>query len=250
MTLKGRFALVTGGNRGIGRAICASLAREGAAVAVHCRASRDEAESVVEEIRSGGGRAFSVQADVSVPSDVERMVRACRSEVGPVDILVNNARQLVKGKKFMELDWEADYRPQVDVMLKGAFLCCRSVLPEMMERGWGRIVNILSTVLGERRPATNAYGTVKSALVYFSQSLAVEAAPFGITVNMVSPGLTQTVRPILHGGDYRAEYIRRTPMGRLTMPEDVAEAVAYLASEGAAFVTGAHIPVAGGKVMF
>lgn len=250
MPLDGRVALVTGGNRGIGKAISLALARDGAAVGVHFHSDQEGAEGIVETIRAQGGRASAFQADVSQREAVEEMVRGCRENLGPVDILVNNARQLVKGRSFMELEWEADYVPQIEVMLRGTFHCCQIVLPSMIERGWGRVINILSTVLGERRPRTNSYGTIKSGLLYFSQNLATEMGPHGITVNMVSPGLTETDRPILHDNSHVKEFIQQTPIGRLGTPEDAAEAVAYLASEGAGFVTGVNLAVSGGKVMF
>ncbi len=250
MGLEGRVALVTGGNRGIGGAISLALARDGADVGVHYHSNREGALEVAEAIRGQGRKGAMFQADVSQRDSVEEMVRQCREELGPVDILVCNARQLVKGRSFMEITWEEDYVPQIEVMLKGTFNCCQAVLPEMIERRWGRIINILTTVLGERRPRTNSYGTIKSGLLYFSQNLATEMGPHGITVNMVSPGLTATKRPILHSDDHTQDYIRKTPVGRLGTPEDAAEAVAYLASDGAEFVSGVNLAVSGGKVMF
>lgn len=250
MSLEGRVAVVTGGNRGIGRAISLALARDGADVGVHFHANREQAESVAEAVRSQGRKSSVLQANVSERKSVEEMVRKCRDELGPVDILVNNARQLVKGRSFMEMTWEEDYVPQIEVMLKGTFNCCQVVLPSMIERRWGRIINMLTTVLGERRPRTNSYGTIKSGLLYFSQNLATEMGSHGITVNMVSPGLTATERPILHSEDHTRDYIRQTPSGRLGTPEDAAEAVAYLASEEAEFVSGVNLAVSGGKVMF
>lgn len=250
MGLEGRVALVTGGNRGIGGAISLALARDGADVGVHFNSNREEALAVLEGIREQGRKGAIFQADVSQRDSVEEMVRKCREELGPVDILVCNARQLVKGRSFMEITWEEDYVPQIEVMLKGTFNCCQAVLPSMIERRWGRIVNILTTVLGERRPRTNSYGTIKSGLLYFSQNLATEMGLHGITVNMVSPGLTATKRAILHSDDHTQDYIRQTPAGRLGTPEDAADAVAYLASDGAEFVSGVNLAVSGGKVMF
>ncbi len=250
MSLEGRVALVTGGNRGIGSAICLALAAEGAAVGVHFHTDRERATKVVKAIQDNGGTASAFQADVGSRVSVDQMIGQCRSGLGPVDILVNNARQLVPGREFLDLDWETDYLPHIEVMLKGAFQTCQAVLPSMIERRWGRIVNLLTTVLGERSVRTNSYGTVKSALLYFSQNLATEMGPHGITVNMVSPGLTSTERPLLHSAGYTEEYIRRTPAGRLGTPEDAASAVAYLAGEKAEFVTGVNLSVSGGKVMF
>lgn len=250
MRLEGRTALVTGATRGIGKAIVHALAREGAKVAVHYHAGEAAAQEIAREIREDGGNAFSVQADVSRHDEVERMFGECEKQMGRVDILVNNARRLVKGRTFMEMNWEEDYEPQIQVMLKGAFYCCQAALPGMRERGWGRIVNVLSTVLGEKRARTNSYGAVKSALLYFSQNLAVEMGPYGITVNMVSPGLTETERPILHSDDYQREYIDSIPMKRLGRSEDVGGAVAFFCSEEAAYVTGVNMAVSGGKVIF
>ncbi|MDE0332457.1 MAG: 3-oxoacyl-ACP reductase FabG [Nitrospinae bacterium] len=250
MKLEGRAALVTGATRGIGKAIAHALAREGATVAVHYHESEAAAQKVLQGIRAEGGSAISVQADVSRHDEVDRMYKECEKEMGGVDILVNNARRLVKGRAFMEMSWEEDYEPQIQVMLKGAFHCCQAALPGMRERGWGRIVNVLSTVLGEKRARTNSYGAVKSALLYFSQNLAVETGPYGITVNMVSPGLTETERPILHSDDYQREYIDSIPIKRLGRSEDVSGAVVFFCSDEASYVTGVNMAVSGGKVIF
>jgi len=248
--LDGRVALVTGANRGIGKSISLAFAGQGAAVAVHYNSNSNEANAVVDEILSSGGKAATFQADVSNRDDVERMCAECVGTLGPASILVNNARQLVKGKNFLELDWEEDYLPHVDVMLKGTFNCCQAVLPSMIKRGSGRIINILSTVLAEHRERTNSYGAVKSALLYFSQNLATEMGPHGITVNMVSPGLTVTERPILHSGDYQTDYVKQIPVGRMGTPEDVTGAVVFFSGDEASFISGVNLAVSGGKVIF
>jgi 3-oxoacyl-[acyl-carrier protein] reductase len=250
MTLEGRVALVTGASRGIGKSISLALAGQGASVAVHFHSNSNDANAVVDEIVSSGGRAAAFQSDVSNRDEVEQMVAECSGALGPVNILVNNARQLVKGRTFLELNWDDDYVPQIEVMLRGTFNCCQAILPSMIEKGWGRIINILSTVLGEHRARTNSYGTVKSALLYFSQNLATEMGPHGITVNMVSPGLTVTERPILHSGDYQKEYIKEIPAGRLGTPGDVVGAVVFFAGDETSYITGVNMAVSGGKVIF
>tara|TARA_B100000686_G_scaffold50425_1_gene54141 strand:- start:14173 stop:14907 length:735 start_codon:yes stop_codon:yes gene_type:complete len=243
-------SLVTGGNRGIGKFISLSLAEEGSSVAVHYNQDKKGAESVVKEIRESGGNAEVFQADVSQRGSVEKMIKNCSQSLGQIDVLVNNARQLVKGREFMDLEWDKDYQPHIDVMLKGTFNCCQVVLPSMIERKNGRIINMLSTVIAESRPRTNSYGSIKSALFFFSKNLATEMGPNGITVNMVSPGLIATERQILHSSGYQEDYINETPMGRLGIPSDITGTINFLASDNSSFVTGANIPVSGGKTIF
>ena len=208
MNLSNKVSLVTGGNRGIGKFISLSLAEEGSSVAVHYNQDKEGAESVVKEIKEKGGNAEVFQADVSQRESVEKMVENCSKSLGQIDVLVNNARQLVKGREFMELDWDKDYQPHIDVMLKGTFNCCQVVMPSMIDRKNGRIINMLSTVIAESRPRTNSYGSIKSALFFFSKNLATEMGPHGITVNMVSPGLIATERQILHSSGYQQDYIK------------------------------------------
>jgi len=250
LNLSNKVSLVTGGNRGIGKFISLSLAEEGSSVAVHYNQDKEGAESVVKEIRERGGKAEVFQADVSQRESVEKMVKNCSQSLGQIDVLVNNARQLVKGREFMDLEWDKDYQPHIDVMLKGTFNCCQVVLPSMIERKNGRIINMLSTVIAESRPRTNSYGSIKSALFFFSKNLATEMGPNGITVNMVSPGLIATERQILHSSGYQEDYIKETPMGRLGIPSDITGTINFLASDNSSFVTGANIPVSGGKTIF
>jgi len=250
MSLDGKVALVTGGSRGIGKAIALALGKEGAAVAINYIFPREEAEATVKAIQDAGGKAAIFHADITNREDVERMVEECHDVLGPVDILVNAARQLGQNNNFLDLNW-SDYESEINVMLKGTFHCCQAFLPSMMERGKGRIINILSTQIRELRIGKNAYGTVKSALLYFSQSLASEMGPHGVTVNMVSPGITLTEQRLEKiTQEEMDKFNNQTPLRRSGTPEEMAEAVVFFAKEEAGFITGVNMPVAGGRVMF
>lgn len=249
MRLKGRVALVTGANRGIGRDVARALAREGAAVGVHYHTATNMAQEVVAEIVAAEGRALAVQGDVRDRNAVAKIVAEIAEAFGPVDILINNARQLAEKKKFLDLTW-ADYEPQIDIILKGAFHCCQTVLPWMIERGkGGRIINMLSTITEEPNWRWHTYGAAKGALFQFSRHLAAEMGLHNITVNMVSPAYTRTERTNVHDDQYLQDYVKRTPLGRFLRADEVADAVVFLASDQASFITGVNIPLSGGKVM-
>ncbi len=249
MRLQGRVALVTGASRNIGSEVARALAREGAAVGVHYHAASDLAAAVVADIAAAGGCARAVKADIRNRDEVTTMVAAIAAAFGPVDILVNNARQLTDKKKFLNLDW-ADYEPQIDVILKGAFQCCQAVLPSMIDGGnGGRIINMLSTITEEPNWRWHTYGAAKGALAQLTRHLAAEMGPHNITVNMVSPGFTRTERKTMHHDDYLQDYVARTPLARFVRAAEVADAVVFLASDQARFITGANIPLSGGKVM-
>ena len=239
-----KVAIVTGGSGGIGAAICARLAADGFAVVVGYRSEEAEARRVVEAI---DGRAVAVKADVATEAEllVERAVR----DFGGVSVLVNGASPRIAAAPFDALDWDA-VRRQFDVQVGGAFALAKAAVPHMREQGHGRIISIVSQAIeGTPTPGWTAYAVAKSALAVFSRQLAAELGPAGITVNCVAPGMTDT-RLI---GDIpekqRLIAARQTPLRRLARVEDVAGAVAYLASDDAAFVTGEVLRVNGGQVM-
>jgi 3-oxoacyl-[acyl-carrier protein] reductase len=240
--LNNRVALVTGGSRGIGKAIALALAKAGAAVAVNYRERGEEAASVVEAIRRGSGRAAAIAADVSNAAAVQRMVAEAEDRLGPVDILVNNAG--MAAMRGLDDITEEDFDRAVAVNLKSAFLCTQAVLPDMRARRWGRIVNISS--IGARVGAGSvsvAYGAAKAGLEGLTRAYALRLAPEGVTVNAIAPGLidTEMGAPLIKAG-----VAARIPVGRVGTGEDIAEAVLFLVDD--AFVTGQTLAVNGGAL--
>lgn len=242
MNLQGAVALVTGGSRGIGKAIAKRLAEESAAVAVNYRSDERAATETVDSIRAAGGRASTFQADVADPAEAERLVESVSAALGPIDVLVNNVGEFFL-KPVAEMD-PAEWRRVMESNLSSAFYVSRCALPAMRARGEGRIVNVgLSPVhLVRGAPNLAAYSVAKTGVVILSRTLAAEEARGGITVNCVSPGLIDNG----YLPPEQEEWMRkRVPAGRLGRPEEVAEAVAFLASARASYVSGANLAVSG-----
>lgn len=242
-----KVALVTGGSRGIGRAIALRLAREGVAVVVNYVSREAAAREVVDAVLAEGGRASSVQADVSVAVEAEAMVDGVLKEYGSLDILINNAGITRDGLllRMSEADWDA----VLDTNLKGAFVCTKAALRTMMRQRYGRIVN-LSSVAGLMGNAGQAnYSASKAGLIGFTKAVAREVASRNITVNAVAPGYIET--DIWNGvpEHARAGLLQLIPMARAGQPEDVAEVVAFLASDASRYMTGQVLSVDGGMVM-
>jgi 3-oxoacyl-[acyl-carrier protein] reductase len=245
LRLSGRRALITGGGGGIGGAIASALAAEGVEIAV-CDIEGAAAEAATKRLADNGAQSIAVTADVTSKPDVERAITEAESRLGPIDILVNNAgfardRYLAK---MADEEWEMVH----NVVLKAAFLCSRAVLPGMMQRKFGRIVNITSMAYLGNAGQTN-YSSAKAGLVGFTSALAKEAGPFNITVNAIAPGLIATPR-LKRRPDFEKLHERslaNTPLRRLGTPEDIAAAAAFLVSEPASFITGQTIHVAGGR---
>jgi len=239
-----QVALITGSSRGIGRAIAAELSREGYAVCINYVENRRAAEALAEEIHSCGGRAIAVQADVADRRAVEQMAAVTERELGSVSLLVNNAGISRQGL-FQEMD-DTTWERMFAVNVTGARNAIQAVLPRMLRKKAGCIINI-SSMWGLRGASCEvAYACTKAALVGLTRSLALELAPSGIRVNAVAPGCIETDMVHALGPETRAMLVEETPLGRLGTPEDIAGAVAFLASDRASFLTGQVLTADGG----
>jgi 3-oxoacyl-[acyl-carrier protein] reductase len=244
MVLAQQTALVTGASRGIGRAIALALAGAGARVAVNYRADEAGAQETCAVVRREGGEALAVRADVGVAEEVAGMLGMVREHFGDIDILVNNAGNTRDGL-LVRMD-EKDWDDVLATHLKGAFLLSRAVVRQMMRRRSGRIVNIASVAGLVGNPGQTNYSAAKAGLIGFTRSLAREIASRQVTVNAVAPGLIATAMSDAIPEDARAALAQRVPLGRVGAPEDVAQAVLYLVSPAAAYVTGQVLVVDGG----
>lgn len=247
--LKGKNALITGGSRGIGRAIALKLAGMGANVAVNFSSGKSgkEADSVVAEALKNGVKAFKVRADVSESSDVKKMVEAVLRRFGSVDILVNNAGVFTPkiGAKVWEVG-EEEWDRVFAVNAKGTFLVCREVARHMAERKSGHIVNVASIVGLIGSVSGIEYGASKGAVVAFTYSLAGQLGPYGVIVNAVAPSYVKTELVKGVGEERVKQIVKETPIPRLAEPEDIADAVAFLATTK--FVSGHVLVVDGGRI--
>ncbi|AQV94032.1 beta-ketoacyl-ACP reductase [Cupriavidus necator] len=243
--LKDRVAIVTGSARGIGAETARMLAAEGMAVVV-TDLDGEAASKTASAIEAAGGKAIGVQADIRNAAEVQAMVAAGREAFGGIDVLVNNAG-LVKDRTLLKME-ETDWDLVHDVVLKGTFHCCRAVLPMMREKQWGRIINIASRALLGTAGQTN-YSAAKAGLIGFTNSLSLEQARNGITVNAIAPGFIETdYIKSLPNYDVIAEKVSTsTPAPFLGQPSDIAGAVAFMASEHARYITGATLFVTGGR---
>jgi 2-hydroxycyclohexanecarboxyl-CoA dehydrogenase len=250
--MQARAAIVTGGGRGIGRAIALALARDGRAVAV-ADVLAEEAQAVAAEIAEGGGGATAVVLDVTDSGSVQAGIGAAVTALGPLEILVNNAGW-DELRPFTDTD-EQFWQRVLEVNFKGALRMTHALLPAMVERGFGRIVSIGSDAGRVGSSLESVYSGAKGGLIAFTKTIAREAARHGVTANTVCPGPTDT--PMLAGiaaaGEDAERVIaamtRGVPMRRLARPEEVAAAVAFFASEQASFITGQTLSVSGGLTM-
>lgn len=248
MFLEEKVAVVTGGSRGIGKAVCLALASEGACVVVNFFPGMEaDAEAVVAEIESAGGRAVAVAGDVSRIDDFERLVEQTLELFGRIDILVNNAGITRDGLiiRLKEEDWDA----VIDTNLKGVFNGIKAVARVMLKQRRGRIINISSVVGITGNAGQTNYAAAKAGIIGLTKSAARELAARGITVNAIAPGYIVTPMTAGLPEPVREELTQRIPMQRLGQPEDVANAVLFLASDMASYITGQTLHVDGGMVM-
>jgi 3-oxoacyl-[acyl-carrier protein] reductase len=247
MQLKGRIAVVTGGSRGIGRVIALELARRGASVTVNFNTSAGPAQEVVSAIQAAGGAASAVKADVSRFDEAQALIKATVDAYGRLDILVNNAG--TTRDMLLAMMKEEDWDIVLATNLKSAFNCSKAALRPMLRQKYGRIINITSVAgLAGNAGQTN-YAASKAGLVGFTKSLAKEVGARNITVNAVAPGFVETDLTKDLPADLKEAATKATPLGRWGTGEDVAYAVAFLASDEAAFITGQTLSVDGGMVM-
>ena len=247
MSQEAKVALVTGGSRGIGRAICIELAKKGVDVAINYAGNDQQAQETAQACQELGVKTLLLKGSVADAAFCEGMIRQVLETFGHLDILVNNAG-ITRDNLAMRLSDE-DFQQVLDTNLKGAFFCCRGAYRPMMKQRSGRIINV-SSIVGLRGNAGQAnYAASKAGLIGMSKSLAKELASRNVTVNVVAPGFIQTDMTDALPEKVRQSLLESIPMGRLGQGEDVAKAVAFLASEDASYITGQVLCIDGGMAM-
>lgn len=244
-SLKGRVALVTGNSTGLGKAIGMTLGRAGAKVPVNFQNNEQRARRALEEYQAAGIETLLVRADVTTPEGVETLFAETERTLGPVDIIVPNATCDQPLRPIEEYDWDF-YQRMIDFFIKSPFLLTRRGLPHMKKQRWGRIINIVSEVFHRSVAPFSAYVAAKGGQIGWTRSMSRELAPHGITVNMIAPGWIPVERHEKDPQEMKDEYFQLIPAGRWGVPQDVADAALYFASEEASFVTGQTLCINGG----
>ncbi|TQR17426.1 3-oxoacyl-[acyl-carrier-protein] reductase [Psychrobacillus soli] len=245
--LDGKSAIVTGASRGIGKDIALYLAKEGAKVAVNYSGSKEKAEAVVEEIKALGGEAFAIQANVDQSEDIKELVSATLEQFGSIDILVNNAG-ITRDNLLMRMK-EQEWDDVLNTNLKGVFLCTKAVTRQMMKQRAGRIINITSIVGVSGNPGQANYVAAKAGVIGLTKTSALELASRNITVNSVAPGFITTDMTDALPEEVKTQMLSQIPLAKFGNTEDIAKAVAFLASDDANYITGQTLHVNGGMFM-
>ncbi len=248
-SLEGHVALVTGSSKGLGRSMALALGRAGAKVAMNYCHDQAKADEAIGELRDAGCQGMLVRGDVTNEEDVNRIHGEISEELGDVDLLVINATCDQPHMPIEEYSWEF-YQSMLDFFIKSPYLLTRACLPAMKRKNFGRIINIGSEVFHLGVPNFSAYVAAKGGQNGWSRSMARELAPFGITVNMISPGWIPVERHEKEPQEWKDAYLPTVPVGRWGVPQDLASSVVYLASEASSFVTGQNIHVNGGLALF
>ncbi|WP_052759439.1 SDR family NAD(P)-dependent oxidoreductase [Paenibacillus sp. DMB20] len=248
MDLTGKVAMVTGGARGIGRATSILLAERGAKVVVNYLSNASAAEAVAAHIQANGGEAIALQGDVRDRDQIQHLVSRVKERFDGIDIMVCNANMNFAAKPFAEMTWE-EFGQKLNDEMRAAFVTTQAVIPLMIEQRSGRLIYVSSTLGKDPSPHMIAHGTAKGGLDTFAVYIAQEFGPYGITANVVAPGLVQTDATADITDKEKGMIGSFTPLGRVAEPGDVAGVISFLAGGDARFVTGTYTPVTGGLVM-
>lgn len=242
--LKNKVALVTGGSRGIGKEVALTLASKGATVVINYNGSKEKADEVLEEITNNNGKAIVYQADVSDFDGAKQMIKDVKKQFGEIHILVNNAG-ITRDNLILRMS-EDDFNDVIDINLKGAFNCLRHISPIMLKQRYGRIINISSIVGIHGNPGQVNYSASKAGVIGMTKSLAKELGSRGITVNAVAPGYINTDMTKKLKEEWKEQIIEQIPVKKIGEASDVAQVVAFLASDNSSYITGQTIQVDGG----
>lgn len=247
MTLSKKNALITGGSRGIGRAIAIELSRQGINIIITYNSSEEKALEVIKEVENNGVKGLAVKADVSSEEDVKNMMKTIKNQFDSVDILVNNAG-VTKDNLLLRMKTE-EWDKVMDTNLKGVYLCTKAVARGMMKKRYGKIINIASVVGISGNAGQGNYSASKAGVIGFTKSIAKELGSRGITVNGVAPGFVETDMTEVLSEDIKKHSLNMIPLKRFGKPEDIANVVGFLCSEKADYITGQIINVDGGMLM-
>lgn len=248
VTLKEKVALVVGGTGGIGRATCIQLAKDGFKVAIHYHNNIEGAKDIKKQILAFGGNAIVVQADITKISEISNMVSSILRKLNTITVLANCSTSHIPNIKFQNLEW-TDIQKQLDINILGTFNLLKSITPVMIDSKYGKVINISTQYIEKINSDWSHYITAKSALNGFSKALALELAPKGIRINLVSPGMTDTDLVANMPEKIKLLSAAQTPLRRIAQPEDIANAISFLASTKSDYLSGETIRVNGGQVM-